>query len=61
MAKKYRGHCDLDTIPQPILDLANKGRVRRSRIERLRAEGCNIPVGHDVSDLADWEVHLLFA
>ena len=58
MAKRYRGHCDLDTVPPAIADAAKK--VRLSRVERLRRMGLDIPVGEDVSDLALWECHLLY-
>lgn len=56
-AKKYRGHCNLDGVSPAIATWRPR---KTSRVERLRAEGLNIPVGHDVSDLADWECHLLF-
>lgn len=58
MAKKYRGHCDLDTVPTAFQHI---GKARRlPRIEALRAAGCNIPLGENVEGLADWEAHLLY-
>lgn len=58
MSKKYRGHCDLDTVPAAF---QNIGKARRlPRIEALRQQGLNIPLGENVEGLADWEAHLLY-
>jgi len=59
MTKRYRGHSDLDTVPQAIANWRKPAR-RLSRVESLRALGLNVPMGEDVSDLADWECHLLY-
>lgn len=58
MTKKHRGSCNLDTVPAAIVHMAHGKRL--SRIEALRQQGINVPVGADVSGIADWEAALIW-